>query len=73
MKPTPTMKAAAAWLDERGGDGVLDRRACIVAAGERGPFAAETWLRLFVSGHIEAAAGRAALTRAGRALADEAG
>lgn len=51
-----THVAALHWLDERGGEGSVDRYGALVANGSRSSTAsAQVWLRLFTTGHVESA------------------
>jgi len=64
---TPTMRKALSALAERAGEGAIDRRGVVVAAGERLRFDSITWLRLVTLGLVEPAGPlRLRLTAAGR-------
>ncbi len=49
---TRTMDRAVEWLHERGGSGVLNRQARLIAGSEVSEFGAATWLRLVVAGSV---------------------
>ncbi len=57
-KITDAQAAACKWLYERGGSGVLDNRARVVAWGEVCGNGHDTWLRLLVSEAAYTTSGR---------------
>lgn len=52
---TDAMQRAMKWLREHGGEGAIDKRGSIIAAGERSAFDSVTWLRLMSLGELEPA------------------
>lgn len=74
---TRSQSDALLWLRSHAGDGVIDRRGCLLAAGELAPFQRVTWNRLAAQGYVEfygprSRSGhmrRVRLTEAGRAFA----
>jgi len=49
---SPAQLRALRWLADRGGHATLDRYGNAIARGEKAGYAAQTWLRLMISGHI---------------------
>ncbi len=69
IKLTNAQQRALNWLHERGGSGVLDSRARILAKDEISSFyAPETWLRLFAMGCLIAVNGRVVISSVGDIL-----
>lgn len=69
---TDPQKEALRFLNEHGGEGVIDAYGRVIAQGERWRTgeAAPVWLRLVTTGHVAGAgAGRLRLTDAGKAVA----
>lgn len=65
---SPAQQTALLDLARNGGEGAIDKRGVLVAAGERLPYLPETWLRLITTSHVESAgANRLRITAAGRA------
>lgn len=56
---TPSQKNALKWLQDRGGDGVFDRRGVLLACGESAPFERSTWNKLRDAGLVEIYGGAA--------------
>ncbi|MCJ2134222.1 hypothetical protein MKK69_09170 [Methylobacterium sp. J-026] len=75
MTLTDSQRDALSALRAAGGEGAIDRHGGVVAAGERLPFLADTWLRLVTLGLVAGAgplrirltaAGEVAVTPRGR-------
>lgn len=63
---------ALRWLDNQGGEGVVDQYGRVLAAGELNGTDASTWLRLFTMSMVEPAGKhRLRITTAGRAALEE--
>jgi len=74
MGITDSQRDALVALHAAGGEGAIDRHGGIVAAGERLPFLADTWLRLVTLGLVTAAGPlRIRITAAGEEAAQPKG
>jgi hypothetical protein len=55
MTISPAQRKALRFLNDRNGEGVIDRYGRLMCAGEVGKFMPDTWLRLMTAGLVKAA------------------